>query len=261
MSVRVIAKRTVVDPYRSRGLWVLLGIIGGLFGLMMYTRVEEDIILGSVLANIAYLFVPFIVIASNYTTIANRRQNGSVRTMLSYPHSRRDLVFGTAIGRILVTIATVSFGLFVASVVYLIYSGVPAVEPLLRGGLAALLLGVTMTGVTIGISAGSRTTNRAALLSFFAFLLFLILWEVIVRRLFSYADDFFEFSARPEWVDLLIWLNPLQAYFAVVGTLMPYQTRGVDGFYTTEWFGVVVLVAWIVIPLLIGNWQFGRSDL
>lgn len=218
MSIRVVAKRTVLDPYRSRGLWVILGIFGLLFGLIIYSRMGSDFILGSALANAAYLLVPLIVIAINYNTIANRRQNGSVRTILSYPHSRRELVFGTAIGRILITIATVSFGFLVASLVYLAYSGVPAVKPLLRAWLVALLLGVTMTGFTVGISAGSRTTNRAALLSFFSFLLFYILWDVIVGRLSAYADDFFGFTARPEWVDILLWLNPLQAYFALVGT-------------------------------------------
>lgn len=261
MSIRVIAKQTMLDPYRSRYLWVLFGVYGFLFGLIMYIQGEGEVILGNVLANAAFLFIPFIAIASNYNTIANRRQNGSIRTMLSYPHSRRELVFGTAIGRTLITIGTISFGLLVASIVYLVDFGVPAVEPLLRGWLAALLLGVTMTSFTVGISVSSQTTTRAALLSFVSFFIFLSIWKIIVGKIFQYADGFFEFPAQPEWVDLLLYLNPLQAYFAVVGELVPYRTKGVDGFYATEWFGILVLLAWIVLPLLIGNWRFGRSDL
>jgi ABC-2 type transport system permease protein len=266
MSVRVVAKRTVLDPYRSRGLWVVLGIFGLLFGLIVYARVSRarvgrEIRLANMLVNAAYVFVPIVVIATNYNTIANRRQNGSVRTMLSYPHSRRELVLGTAIGRTLVTVVTISFGFLVASGVYLAYSGVPPIKPLLRGWLAVLLLGMTMTGLSIGISAGARTTNRAGLLSFFAFLLFFVFWQQTVLRLDAALDRFFAFSMQTKWVEFLLYLNPLQAYFAVVGELAPYQTGGVDGFYATEWFGIIVLLAWIVLPLLIGLWQFGRSDL
>lgn len=261
MSIRVIAKRTVLDPYRTRGLWVVLGVFGLLFGLSVYLQVRRDIGLSTLLVSTVYVFVPLVVIACNYDTIAGRRQ-GSLRVMLSHPHSRREVVLGTAIGRSLVTVVIVSFGFLVASAVYLAYDGVPAIEPLLRGWLAALLLGVMMTGLAVGISAGARTSNRAGLLSFFAFLLFFIFWRQIVLRLYALLDTYFAFSAasRPEWVDLLLWMNPLQGYFAVIGELT-HRTRGVDGFYATEWFGILVLLAWIVLPLLIGSWRFGRSDL
>jgi ABC-type transport system involved in multi-copper enzyme maturation permease subunit len=56
-------------------------------------------------------------------------------------------------------------------------------------------------------------------------------------------------------------LNPLQAYFAVVGDLVPARTGGIEGFYTSEWYGVLVLLAWLVVPLLIGLWKLERNDL
>jgi ABC-2 type transport system permease protein len=146
--------------------------------------------------------------------------------------------------------------------VYFVYAGIPAVEPFLRCWLAALLLGVSITGFTVGVSASSRTMNQAGLFAFLSFLVFFVFWRLIILRLYSSLDRFLSFPAsRPEWVDILLWLNPLQAYFAVVSELAPNRTKGVEGFYASEWFGVAVLVGWIVVPLLIGLWQFGRNDL
>ena len=103
--------------------------------------------------------------------------------------------------------------------------------------------------------------NQAVLSAFLSFLVFFLFWRLIILRLYSSLDRFFSFPAsRPEWVDILLWFNPLQAYFAVVSELSQ-ETKGIEGFYATEWFGVAVLVGWIVVPLLIGLWQFGRSDL
>lgn len=263
MSWRVVAKRTLLNPYRTRYLWILLGIVALLFGLVThsFTRVSSGIAsmsLGASLVGVGFMFVPLIAIACSYGTIAERRQNGSLRVMLSYPHSRRDIVLGTLLGRSVLIAGLVSFGFLVACAVALVESGLPSVRPFLLVWLAALLLGIAMTGLAVGISASSRTTNRAALTSFAAFLLFFIWHPGPIHALLNRFS--LSASLPSEWVDVFVSLNPIHAYNTIVSDLTP-SAGDVSGFYTTEWFGVLVLLAWLALPILIGGWRFGRSDL
>lgn len=264
MSWLDVAKRTLIDPYRTRYLWILLGIVALLFGLVTHSFVGRissgmtTMSLGASLVGVGFMFVPLIAIACSYSTIAGRRQNGSLRVVLSYPNSRWDIVLGTVLGRCVLIAGLVSFGFLVACAVALVESGLPTVRPFLLVWLAALLLGIAMTGLAVGISASARTTNRAALTSFGAFFLF-FLWQpgpihALLNR-FSLTQ-----SLPSEWVDIFVALNPIQAYNTIVSDLTSSMSD-VSGFYATEWFGALVLLAWLVLPLLIGGWQFGRSDL
>lgn len=264
MSWLVVAKRTLIDPYRTRYLWVLLGIVALLFGLVTHSFFRQvssgltTMTLGASLVGVGFMVVPLIAIACSYGTIAGRRQNGSLRVLLSYPHSRREIVFGTVLGRSVLIAGLVSIGFLVACTVALVESGLPTVRPFLLVWLAALLLGIAMTGLAVGISAGSRTTNRAALTSFATFLLFFV-WQpgpihALLPR-FSLSA-----SLPSEWIDIFVALNPIQAYNTIVSDLTP-SASDVSGFYTTEWFGILVLLAWSILPILIGGWRFGRSDL
>lgn len=263
MSWRVIAKRVAVDPYRTRYLWVELGLFGLFFGLMAYFPSAIEQTLGSVLAASSYMFVSILAIGLSYDLIARRRVNGSIRVMLAYPHSRRDIVIGTAIGRGLVLAGLITFGFLVAIVVSVLKTGMlPAGGPLLSGWLTVLLVGVMMTGLTIGISAGSRTTSRSGITSFIALILFFGLWDTIPRGIRYFLTGGWPSPdvPTPQWELVFRWLNPFKAYHAVAGGLTQ-TTQGVSGFYASRWFGVLVLLMWLFVPLLIGLLGFEKSDL
>lgn len=261
MSLRVIAKRVALDPYRTRYLWVELGLFGLFFGLMTHLSSGFERSLGSHLVATSYIFVVLLAIGLSYDQIAKRRQNGSLRAMLAYPHSRRDIVLGTAIGRGLVTCGDITFGFLVAVAVSVLESGtLPVGGPLLYSWLTVMLIGATMNGLISGISAGTRTTNQAGLISFTSLILFFGLWGFIPKGIRYLLNGSWPTPPAPDWEIVFTWLNPFQAYQAVSGGLLQ-SNQAVSGFYSTEWFGVLVLLVWLLGPLLVGYRQFERSDL
>lgn len=262
MSWRVIAKRDVLDPYRSRTLWILGITYAVLFGAAAYFQAGREMTLASLLVSSVRIFVPITALMLGYQSIVKSRQNGGLRVILGFPHTRREVVFGRALGRSLVMAGTITLGFIAAALVYAVEAGLPAIEPYIIAWGLALLLGVSMACLAVGISASVRTTNKAVMLSFGAFLLFLAFWRQL-PFLFRYVLNGFTApqGPPPEWTAIFAQLDPLTAYQTTISGLLPGRTVRVTEFYTTEWFGILVLLAWLVIPVLVGLWRFNRNDL
>lgn len=261
MSWPVVAKRRLLDPYRSRYLWVVLGVTVLLFGgsINMVTSAGSV----SLLLGLGSLFVPLLAIVGSYRTIAEPHQTGSLRVVLSYPHSRRDVVVGTAVGRSLFTVAIVSAGFLVASVVSLLAFGTNSLVPVLVAWFAAVILSIALTVLAVGISAATRTVNRAATVSFAFLLLFFGGWNLLPQGI-RYALNGFTSPppTQPEWVDVFVALNPTQAFIHLAQGLLPTRPMLLEpGVHTTAWFGTLVLLGWALVPLTIGSWLFERRDL
>lgn len=262
MSWRVVAKREALDPYYSGSLWVYLAVFVLLFGLGTYAGAGRGGELAGLLQGAVYGFVPLIALALGYDAVAERRQNGALRVDLALPHSRRDVVIGTAVGRGLVVAAGITAGYLTAVVVYLVEAGLPTPGLTLLGWLLAVLFGVTVVEVAVGISAGVATTNRAVLGAFGSLLLFFVFWRQLPGAV-RYALNGFAAPAGPppEWAIAFTYIEPLTAYRTTMMGLLPGSAPTQSSVYTTPWFGVLVLVAWLVVPLLVGTRRFEASDL
>lgn len=262
MSWQVIAKRDVLDPVRSRSLAVLAGVYVVLFGAAAYFQANWATSLASLLVSSVRIFVPLTAFALGYQSIVKGRQNGSLRVILGYPHTRREVVFGRAVGRSLVMAGIITVGFIAAALVYTFEAGVPALVPSIVAWGLALLLGVSMACFAVGISASVRTTNRAVMLCFGAFLLFLVFWRQL-PFLLRYVFNGFNApqGPPPEWTAVFTHLEPLNAYRTTISGFLPGRTVRVTEFYTTEWFGILVILAWLVLPVLVGLWRFNQNDL
>ncbi|UPM43067.1 ABC transporter permease subunit [Halocatena salina] len=261
MSWLVVAKRRLLDPYRSRYLWVVLGVTVLLFGGGVYMVTRAGLV--SMLLGLGALFVPLLSIVGNYRTIAEPHQTGSLRVVLSYPHSRRDVVVGTVVGRSLFTVGVVSVGYLVAGAVALFTLDAYSVVLTLVVWFAAVLLGVSLTVLAVGVSAASRTVNRAAIASFTFVLLFFGGWDLLLRGI-RYVRNGFSMPQPPQpaWVDVFVALNPMRAFSHLVQRLHPTETLLFEsGVHTTAWFGILVLVCWAFVSVTIGGWLFERRDL
>ncbi len=261
MSWPVVAKRRLLDPYRSRYLWVVLGVTVLLFGGSINMVTSAGLV--SILLGLGSLFVPLLAIVGSYRTIAEPHQTGSLRVVLSYPHSRRDVVVGTAVGRSLFTGAIVSVGFLVAGVISLLTFGIDSAVPVLVVWFAAVLFGVSLAVLAVGISAAARTTNLAAIASFTFVLLFFGGWNLLPQGI-RYALNGFSSPppTQPEWVDVFVALNPTQAFIHLAQGFLPTRPMLLEpGVHTTAWFGTLVLLGWALVPLSIGSWLFERRDL
>lgn len=261
MSWLVVAKRRLLDPYRSRDLWMVLGVTVLLFGGGVYMVTSDGLI--SMLIGLGSLFVPLLAIVGSYRTIAEPLQNGSLRVVLSYPHSRRDVVVGTVVGRTLFTVGVVSAGFLVAGVISLLTFGGDSVVPVLVVWFAAVLLGVSLTVLAVAVSAAARTPNLAAIASFTFVLLFFGGWNLLLQGIRYVLNGFSAPTPPPPgWVDVFVALNPTQAFVHIVQNLLPARPMLLEsGVHTTAWFGVLVLVCWALVPLVVGCWLFEQRDL
>lgn len=261
MSWRVVAERNAVDPVRSRSIWVYAAVYVLLFGATAYIGATGIGTLASGLASVAAFFVPLTALAAGYQEVAGSRQNGGLRVVLSFPHTRREVVVGTAVGRAVVLAALVTAGFLAAALVYLVRASVPDLGALAVAWALAVLLAAAMASFAVGISAGVRTTNRAAVLAFGSFLLFMGLWSQIPTAIRYVLNGFsFPRGPTPEWVAAFAQLNPTTAFQTAVRGLLG-NPMPVEAFYATEWFGVLVLVGWLVVPLAVGILRFERDDL
>ncbi|RRJ33499.1 ABC transporter permease subunit [Halocatena pleomorpha] len=261
MSWQVVAKRRLLDPYRSRYLWVVLAVTVLLFGGGVHMATRPGLV--SMLRSLGALFVSLLAIASSYRTIAEPHQTGSLRVVLSYPNSRRDVVVGTAVGRSLYVVGIISVGYLVAGAISLVTLGADSLLSVAIVWFAAVLFGVSLTVLAVGVSAASRTVNRAAIASFTFVLLFFGGWNLLLQGI-RYVLNGFSTPQPPQpgWVDVFVALNPMHAFVHLVQTLHPTQTLVYESsVHTTTWFGILVLVCWALVPATIGGWLFERRDL
>lgn len=260
MSVGTLARRNALDPIRSRSVWVLLGvfvIVFALAGSLLSDGAGSPAIL---FGQILVLLGPLAALAFSYGSVAGPRENGGLRVVLSYPYTRRDVVLGTFLGRAAVIALAVVVAVVTGGVATVVFGGTVPVGELAITLALSLLVAVAIVGLAVGISASVATTTRAAVLSFAAYLLFSGFWGLVPTAFPYVANGLAMPSTRPpEWAMVWTQLNPFTAYRSSAQALL--QSPVSDAVYHEAWFGPLVLVAWLVLPLVVGLFRFQRTDL
>jgi len=103
----------------------------------------------------------------------------------------------------------------------------------------------------------------------FVFFLFMILWQFIVYSLILITNSFNIGDTRfPEWYFALNFLNPLEAYGAILSLNIPsiaaQQTELIavkyPSFFNTTNM-LITLILWLFIPLILAYWRFKNKDI
>lgn len=295
MSTLAVARKDFSDAVRSRSLLALVALFV-LFAAGA-TYLVADVLGGgggpegvpavfglfiSLIFPITVL-VPLIGVMTGYKSIVGERESGSVKLLLSLPHTRRDVVAGKTIGRIGVFAVAIIVGFAAAAVVaFVFYDTFPAVE---YAGftLMTIVFGVVYLVFAVGMSAATGSTSVALWLSLGFFALFQFLWGFVVNLFvwvvngfsspenFSIVSGYFSIEqgtvVAPDWYRLVTSLSPSSAYQSALGTFFSQDLNfglgrsGSVPYYLQDWFGFVVLAIWLVVPLLLGYSRFRRSDL
>ncbi len=291
MSWQAVAEKDFRDAIRSRLLLVLTVLFvlfaGGAAYFAAQIRPPAQVQFGGELTTLALIggltgpvsiFIPIVAIAAAYRSVAGERQSGSLKLLLSLPNSRVDVVVGKFLGRA----GVVSVALLVGFTVGLFVVATQAAEfsalEYLVFVLVSLLLAYVFVSVAVGVSAFTTSTSRAAYGAFGVFLVFQFLWRVLVSG-FVYVANGFGFpgpeESFPDWLrtaaEFLTIIDPTAAYqqgvLWVIRRLAEEGGQQAQGaatqgpVYVQEWFGFVVLLYWIAMPLLLGYWRFERVDL
>ena len=283
MSTLAIAKKDFQDALRSRAL-IVLSVLFAIFAAGAVYVFSAVIDLGSAgnispavqllfsIASPVSIFVPLIGVITGYRAIVGERSTGSVKILLSLPHTRRDVLFGKLAGRTAVLSVAVVVGFALAGVVGVVYYSAFPIAAYLGFVVLTLVLGIAYLAFSIGLSASTRSSSIAlwGALGFFA--LFQFLWGFVTNLVVYVVNGFstpanFSFvfgylTGGPDWYQLLGLLSPSSAYQTALNAVLPAGgASGSTPYFLQSWFGIVILVIWIVVPLVFGYLRFNSTDL
>jgi ABC-2 type transport system permease protein len=272
MNWRPIARKDVLDAVRSRMLWGLVIVFVVLLGGIAYgTQLLDDARVAEFIEFTAAgfaLFVPLAAIIIGYKAIVDERESGSIAITLSFPHDRRDMVAGKFIGRSVVLAIPIFVGLLVASgLVVVLYDSFPALEYLLFA-VATVALGVTFLAIAVSLSMSTTSSRRVTAGAFGVYMLLAVLWIQIID---VFLVVLWRFQAGvlvdpPGWSTLVKLSSPVQSYSRLVTELFGFTTESPftgpgAPWFVDWWVAVLLLAAWVIVPLLIGYQQFRRAEL
>lgn len=295
MSTLTIARKDIEDVVQSRLIWgvfVLFVILMGIIGLASTGDADSEVttegFIGLFTNLGAWLMVPLIGIMIGYMAIVGERQSGSLRILFGLGFNRREVLLGKFLSRtgtiIVVTIASLLVMVGLAAVIADSWDTFLFVR---FAGLA-ILLAVMFTAIAVAVSASVSTRYRAMGGTVGAYIVFAMLWHPIAAGIHWVIEGDLPGFNAPEWYFLLIRLNPLEAFNQVTSVWIDQYVWGIIGwvtvvedvdmtnpdeliltnrvegdlpFYLSDWFAVIILGLWIVIPLGVAYWRFKRADL
>lgn len=281
MSWTVIARKDFDDAIRSRSLIALIGLFILACGGVAYFYAEAPAIIDAnaggqdTATDLAmYLFAPISVLAPitaimvGYKAIVGEIDRGTMKLLLKQPHSRADILVGKIVGRTGVVAIAILAGLTAAFTTVLVFLGsFSAGNSLALAGLT-ILLALAYVSVTVAISASTKSTNLAAAGAIGVFLIFQFLWQIVPTLLLYVTNGFSlpESPQQPAWADFVSYLNPATSYQRVAGEFLPnlpisQPIPPETPFYNEPWFGLVILLAWVIVPASLGYLRLRRADL
>lgn len=274
-----IAKKDFVDAVRSRFLWgtilVLLVVT-----IPPYVEMVDGTLIDSGNEAIEFIpntfvnFVAPLAMIAGHRAVVGERETGSLKLLFGLPVTRGDLLVGKAISRSLLIASSlvISTGCL-ATIAVAIHGGLDVALLLAIAGYVSLYA-IAWTGLTVGISAAASTRLQAiaSVLGLFLFFGPFQIWHRFVLPVFAMVFDTdgtmagidpLRWSTWPTWYRYASRLNPMENFthgtYYVVRLLDP--TTSAAGHHAVNLFGFAVLLAWCLVPLLIGYWRFMRVDL
>jgi ABC-2 type transport system permease protein len=297
----VVARKDFQDAVRSYWLWGLSALFIIVLALPPALIVADIINVGRgggnlntdlfvfLMRDTMTLLVPIIAIVLAYASITGERDSGTLKLLLSLPHSRRDVVAGKAIGRGAVMVLPVIAGFVVAAVVFLATPVSLNASPFFLFAVLSAGIGLVFIGIAVGISSGTGSSRGSMIGAVGIYVVFTLFWNQFADGLIGLLNDYAGVSGagRVKLHLFLKVLNPTQAYKTLVARLFtdsPVAARvnliggsGIQGqlnaqlyaqslgesvpFYLSDPFVVMLLLAWLVAGPAIGFYVFRDADL
>ena len=287
--IPTVARKEFEDAGRSKLLWALIGLLVGIvaIGYTAIWYVDGDATASEVLGFLGLplqTIIPIAALIVGYMAVVGERRSGSIKLLLGLPPNRTDIVFGKLLGRMAVIGTAVVLAFLVSLVLGAVFFGAVPLLDWLEFAIVSLLFAVTFTGLAVGVSAGVSTRGKSMALVVGLYMIFLALWELVT------AGPYYILYREGPPVEAETWylfvdqFNPITVYAnlatnAVEGEVFPFMFQygledfeasqmtpaeryaGDAPFYLQDWFGVVALLFWLVVPVAIGYYRFEKADL
>lgn len=271
MSWRVVARKDVSDAGRSKTVW----LVGALLTVLTVGYAAGHSYLGPAefpafvtgLTGVVASVVPILGLLLGYKSVAEDRTSGSLFLTLSFPHSRRDLIAGTLVGRSVVLLAPTLLALAAAGVVGAVRYGTEGAAMYPWFLLATALYGVAFVGLAVGLSMSTTVDRWITFGALGAYLLAVNFWGGLhsLTMLVLHRFDTGVLSAMPDWALLFRLAGPGESFDRLVRAGFDVRLAGRYvgdvPVYVDWWAAVLLLVAWFAVPLAVGYRRFRVADL
>ncbi|MFC6764843.1 ABC transporter permease subunit [Natrinema soli] len=287
--VPTVARKEFDDAGRSKLLWALIGLLVGLvvIGYVAIWYTVDDVTAAEVLSFLGtplQVILPVAALIAGYMAVVGERRSGSIKLLLGLPPNRTDVLFGKLLGRTAVVGLAVGLAFLVSLVLGAVFFGSIPFADWLGFAAVSLLFGTTFVGLAVGVSAAVSTRGKSMAIVVGCYMVFVALWELLTAGPYHLLYDEGPPVEAETWYLVLDQFNPIFAYTnlaneVIEGSIFPFQFQyglqsmeaygmtpaerypGDAPFYLQEWFGVVVLLFWLAVPVAIGYYRFERTDL
>lgn len=272
MSWLVVGKKDFHDASRSRLLWALTVLfvlfVGGL--AFVYTSILSTAggagSLGFIvfLQGVATFFISITALLVAYKAIAGEQETGTISFLLGLPVTRRAIVLGKVAGRGAVLTVSLLIGFAIAAIVLLALGEAFDLVQYLLFTLLSVFYGMAFVSVAVSLSSVTSESSRAAAAAI-GFWIFDQFWGTAMLVVLIVGNGFtLPTPPFPDWYHALAGLGPSAAYSNAAGYFLPPAFAGqvqsqIGGL--PEWYGLIVLVGWLVVPLALGIGRFQQLDL
>lgn len=278
MSWTAIAKKDFRDARRSKKIWAIGGVFLLLLALILLSSPTDgpNATTGPMtqVVGISMFLLPLAVLVMTYHSITGERESGSIKYLLGLPATRFEAVVGKFVARSLVA----GLGIFVAlvggAVIMRFHFGALPVVEYTKLGLLTLYFTVVWAGIGVGLSALSRTRGQALVGTLGIYFVFGVMWLTSFlnpeESVAYVVEDLFSLDPIPGLYDFVAHLSPAFAYGTANYELAIDEASRMplDGyygselpFYLSDWFMLVILLAWLVVPLGLGYFRFRDAEL
>jgi ABC-2 type transport system permease protein len=272
MSLPAVAKKDFQDTVRSRGMVVLVALFSLLVAVFAYVirpqggqadQFATELLLSAFVGPVLVTgLVPLVGVVVGYNAVSGERESGSLKLLLSLPHSRADVVFGKVVGRgAALALATLAGFLLPAAVLV-------ATPVTFNAGsylgytVFAAALGVVFVAIAVGCSAAVATRQRALIAGIAVYALFVLMWGLFTGRVIGAFGGPVE--ALPismgEIRTFLDVANPTTGVEVLANAFLADQLFSGDRM-NRQISAVAMLLFWTLAPPLFGLLKFERDDL
>lgn len=270
MSWLVVARKEFEDSIRSRWLLGLTVLFVGLVSLIAAISLPPEgqtvstnaVLGGRFVELLSGTLAPLIALVIAYNAVTGERKSGSIKLLLSLPHSRGDVVFGKVAGRSAALSTAIIVGFVVPAVI--LAFGPLQLDVLTYIGYTLLigLLASVFVAIAVGWSAAAPSQRIALGGTIGLYFLFVPFWDLIQIPLQL------ALGSLPEWVPLsataisnaLFIINPASAARVLTRSLLGGQFLSGEA-AGLQLSALSMLLFWLLAAPLVGLLVFQRRDL
>lgn len=273
--ILIITGKEVRDSLRNR--WVLaaalllaaLALSLGFLGSAPTGSVKVDPLTVTVvsLSSLSIFLIPLIAMLLAYDALIGEIERGTMGLLLSYPVSRNQILAGKFLGHLIILTLATTAGYGLAGIALQLANGginIVAWKPFAGLIGASVILGAAFLALGYLISAKVKERGTAAGIAIGVWLFFVVIFDMALLGILV-ADT--QQTLTAPMVESILLFNPTDIYrlLNLTGYENTAMYSGMAGLTEQISLTLPVLltaqVLWVVIPLLLAAWVFGKRQI